>query len=209
MIPEKFIYIGISISLIGIFFYIKDIISGDTKPNRVSWFFWMLAPFVGAYLQFKAGAGLSVLAILISGIGPLLVLIASFIWNKNSYWKITVFDILCGLFALVALVIYIFTNKFAISIAFAILSDLLAGIPTLIKSWKFPETETGFEYICSVLNALIGISVIKNWSFSIYSFGVYLVIFNLTIVYFVYRKIFTPKLDLGGDVGKEILQKSE
>lgn len=188
MLPEKIIYIGISLSLIGIIFYIKDIIWGETKPNRVSWFFWMLAPFVGAYLQFKAGAGLSYLAILMAGFGPLLVLVASFIWNKNSYWKIGIFDIFCGFFALFSLILYIFTHKFGISIAFAILSDLLAAIPTIVKSWKFPETETGIEYIFSFFSALIGVLIIKDWSFTIYSFGIYLIIFNLIVIFAIYRK---------------------
>lgn len=194
MLPEKIIYIGILFSFLGAFFYIKDIVLGKTKPNRVTWFIWMLAPIVGAFLQFKDGAGLSALAVLVAGVSPLLVLIVSLIWNKNSYWKITPFDIVCGFLALFALILYILTHQFGISIIFAILSDLLAAFPTLTKSWKFPETETGLEYICSAINAIIGILIIKNWSFTIYSFGIYLFVLNLIVVLLIYRKKIFKKL---------------
>ena len=187
MLPEKIIYIGIFISIVGYYFYFKNIFNGTTKPNLVSWFLWMLGPFVGTFLQIKAGANLSVLPVFIAGFGPLIVITFS-IFNKKSYWKITLFDIICGLFSVLALIIYILTHNFGVSILFAILSDLLASIPTLIKSWKFPETETASVYFVGILTNLLGIFVITNWIFPIYSFGVYLILMNIVMTYFIYRK---------------------
>lgn len=187
MIGEQFGYLAIFISLFGIFFYLKDTLSGKTKPNRVSWLIWMLAPFVGAFLQWESGAGLSALVIFMSGFISLLVLIVSF-FNKEAYWKITILDIICGILAIFALVFWVLTKNSFISLLFAILADFLGAMPTLIKSWKFPETETGFEYICSIFNSILGLLVIKNWIFPIYSFGVYLLIMNFLFVFFIYRK---------------------
>ena len=147
----------------------------------------MLAPFIGVYFQLKAGAGISVLPVFIAGFGPLLVLIFS-LFRKNGYWKITTFDLTCGLFSLLALAIYIFTHNLGVSIAFAILSDALAAVPTIVKSWKFPHTETALLYLTGVVNNIIGLLIIKNWTFSIYSFGVYFIIVNLIIVFAIYRK---------------------
>ena len=188
MLPEKIIFVGVIVSLIGTSFYIKDIILGKTKPNRVSWFIWMLAPFIGAFLQFKAGGGLSTLAVFMAGFCSLLVFIASFIWRKNAYWKITSFDIICGCFSILSLILYLFTHRFGISVAFAILSDFLAGFPTIKKSWKFPDTETGFQYLCSGISTITGFLIIKKWLFPIYAFSVYLILFDLTIMFFIYRK---------------------
>src|SRR3989338_2197787 len=146
MLPEQFGYLTILISLIGISFYIRDIFLGKTRPNFISWFFWMLAPFIGVFLQLKAGAGLSVLPIFMAGFTPVLVLIASII-KRNGYWKITSFDIVCGVLSIMALMLWILTQNTAISIFFAILADGLAGVPTLIKAWKNPETETALGYV--------------------------------------------------------------
>jgi hypothetical protein len=189
MLPQNIIYIAVVIQLIGAFSYIKGMWKGTTRPNRVSWTIWALAPLIGAWLSWKAGAGLSVLPVFMSGFNPVLVLISSFI-IKKGYWKITKFDIVCGALAVCALVLWMITRNFAISIMFAILSDGLAAIPTLVKSWRFPETESAGAYIGGVLANIIGLLIIRTWSFPIYSLGIYFVLINLMLVFCIYRKKF-------------------
>jgi len=187
MLPEKIVYLSLIITFFGSFFYIKDILEGRTKPNLVSWFFWSLAPIIGSYLQFKAGAGLSILPVFLAGFVPLVIFFIALL-TKNSHWAITKFDILCGVFSFIALMLWILTRRADISILFAILSDGLAAIPTLIKSWKFPETETAIGYSPGILNNILGLLVIKNWNFSIYSFGIYFILMNSTLILFIKRK---------------------
>lgn len=192
MLPEYIIYLTLLISLIGYFVYLKNIFYGYTRPHLVSWFIWMLAPFIGVFFQLKAGAGLSVLPVFLAGFGPLIVIVVS-IFRKNTIWKINKLDILCGFLAMLALIFYIFTHNLGISILFAILSDALAAVPTIIKSWKFPETETAMGYVPGVVNNILGLLIIRNWSFSIYSFGLYLIVVNSVIIFCIYRKkIFGP-----------------
>jgi hypothetical protein len=147
----------------------------------------MLAPFIGVFFQLKAGAGLSVIPVFMAGFGPLIIIVVS-LFRRNSVWKITGLDIICGILALMALILYIFAHNLGISIIFAILSDALGGIPTVVKSWKFPNTETGAMYLIGILNNTIGLLIIKNWIFSIYSFNAYLIIMNLVIVFAIYHK---------------------
>jgi hypothetical protein len=187
MLPEKIIYITILTSLAGYFFYFKDIFYGKTRPNLVSWFLWMLAPFIGVFFQIKAGAGLSVIPVFMAGFGPLVVIIVS-LFRKNSIWKITGLDLFCGFLALLALVFYVFTRNLGISILFAILSDGLAFIPTYLKAWKFPETETAAIYFASIFNNTLALLIIKNWLFAIYSFNAYLIIANIILITILYRK---------------------
>lgn len=187
MLPEKIIYLSLVITFFGSFFYIKDILQGRTKPNLVSWFFWSLAPIIGSYLQFKAGAGLSILPVFLAGFVPLVIFFIALL-TKNSHWTITKFDILCGIFSFLALMLWISTHRADISILFAILSDGLAAVPTLIKSWKFPETETAIGYSPGILNNILGLLVIKNWNFSIASFGIYFILMNSTLILFIKRK---------------------
>ena len=92
MLSEQFGYLILLSTVVGYYFYFKDFFFGKTRPNLVSWFIWMLAPFIGVYFQLKAGAGISVLPVFIAGFGPLLVLIFS-LFRKNGYWKITTFDL--------------------------------------------------------------------------------------------------------------------
>jgi hypothetical protein len=187
MLPEKLIYLCLLISIPGCFFYIKGILVGKIRPNLVTWFFWTLAPLVGVYLQLKAGAGLSIIPVFLAGFFPLIIFLVA-LAKRNNYWKVTVFDILCGVFSLIALILWVLTHKTSISLIFAILSDGLAAIPTLVKSWKFPETESAMGYSPGVINNILGLLIIKNWSFSIYSFSIYFIILNTILIIFIQRK---------------------
>lgn len=187
MLPEYFVWFAVVINFVGQVIYLKSIVFGNTKPNSVSWVIWTLAPFIGVFLQLKAGAKLSVLPVFMAGFGPLLVVIFSSLY-KRARWKVTQFDLICGAISILSLILYIATHNLAISIVFAILSDGLAAIPTLIKSWKFPESESPSIYLFGVISNIIGLMIIKNWQFAIYSFGAYIIILNILIVIFIYRK---------------------
>lgn len=187
MIPENIIFLAISLNLIGHILYIRSIVHGHAKPNVISWSIWMIAPFIGVFFQLKAGAGLSVLPVFMAGFGPLIIMIAA-VLTKNALWKINIFDMICGFFSLIALVLYIFTHNLAASILFAILSDFLAFIPTYIKGWKFPGSESSHAYSWAILSNIVGLLIIKNWSFTIYSFGLYLVLANIAMILILFRK---------------------
>jgi len=187
MLPEKIIFLGVLLNLIGEFSYVLGIVYGNVKPNLVSWFIWMLSPFIAVFFQLKAGAGLSVLPVFMAGFGPFLVILVSAI-KRNTQWKISRFDIVCGACAVIALFLYILTHNLEISIFFLVLSEFLAVIPTLKKAWSFPETESGYIFLCAIVSNILGLLIIKEWSFTIYSYGLSLIIINIALVVSIYRK---------------------
>ena len=190
MLPEKITYLCILFTLFGGYHYVKDVLLGKTKPNLVSWFFWGLAPIITGFLQLQDHVGLSVIPVFLSGFISVLVLITATI-KRNAYFKITQFDIWCGIFSLISLVLWFSTRKTGISVFFAIVSDAFAAIPTLIKVYKFPETEHFSGYIPGILNHILGLLVITNWIFSIYAFSFYLITLNSIIIFLIYRKKLT------------------
>ncbi len=187
MLPEKIVFIGVVINLSLSFWYIRSIFRSGTRPNLVSWFIWMLAPFVGTFLAIKAGAGFSVTGIFMAGFGPLLVIIFS-LFKRNAFWKIETFDVVCGIFSILAFLLYILTLNLSISILFAIISDGLAAVPTINKSWKFPESESISVYLGGIINNVLSLLVIKNWDFAVYSFNIYFVLINIIIIFAIYHK---------------------
>src|SRR4029078_6496608 len=119
--------------------------------NKVTWFIWTIAPLIAFAAQVQQGIGLSSLTTFSVGFVPLLIFIASFV-NKNSHWKITTLDIICGILSMIGLFFWFITQVGNVAIFFSILSDALAAIPTVIKSYKAPETETAQAYLFSGLN---------------------------------------------------------
>lgn len=192
MIPEYFAYLTIIFGLIGAIFYIKGIMRGDTRPNIVSWILWTIAPFVGVYISYKSGiSGPLLFSTFMAGFSPLLVVIASF-FKKGAYWKTTPFDIVCGLLSVVAIIIWVTTQNGIISLSFAILADLLAGIPTMIKSWHHSETEVIAPYALGIVNQMITFLIIKDISFLNIAFPIYFVLSNLVIIFEIKRKYLFP-----------------
>jgi hypothetical protein len=184
---QYLVIFGAVFQLFGNFFYIKETLWGKTRPNRVSWFMWSIGSLIASAAAFSAGVGWAALPVLASGLGPLLVFIASFA-NRNSYWKLEKFDYLCGFFSILALALWAATEQPAVAIIFAIISDIFACVPTIVKAWKRPETESGITHIASLFNSLTSFAAVRAWNFVSVAFPVYLVIGNSALIFSVYRK---------------------
>lgn len=182
------VVISALISVMGAYAYIRDTVAGRTKPNRVSWSMWALAPLIGTAAAIASNADLwAVVRIFLAGFLPLLVLIATFC-NPQSYWRLTAFDITCGVFSLIALAVWGAADSPRTAILLAALADGFACIPTIIKAWKYPETETGVAYIASFVSVVLVIPSIPIWNIENSAFQVYLLIANAVLLFCVYRK---------------------
>ena len=132
MIDSNWIYLGALINLIGSLTYVIATVRGQTKPNRVTWFLWALAPLIAFAAMLGEGVSpLDGLMTFMVGFGPLMIFIASFV-NKNSVWKITRFDMICGALSVIGIIAWAFTRTGNIAIFFSIVADGLALLPTLI-----------------------------------------------------------------------------
>ncbi|MDA3840460.1 MAG: hypothetical protein PF572_05185 [Patescibacteria group bacterium] len=178
---QYIVILGAGVQLYGIFFYIRETIRGNTKPNRVTWLMWSLAPLIGSAAAFSDGVRWAVLPVFIAGFAPLLVFMASFV-NKKSYWKLVSFDYLCGVSSMLALVLWWITKEPLIAIFFAIASDGFAAIPTLVKSRKHPETESVEAYTTGLFNSLTSFFALRTFGISELAFPIYLVLVNSSLI---------------------------
>ncbi len=184
------------ISVAGALAYIRDTLSGKTKPNRVSWTMWAVAPLIGTFAALASDADLWATArIFLAGFIPLLVVLASFM-NRQSYWKLSAFDVICGAFSILALVVWGAVDSPRLAILFAAIADGFASIPTLIKAWKFPETETGMVYVASFVSVALVIPSIPVWNIENSAFQIYLLVVNVLLLCAVYRKSWRRWLEL-------------
>jgi len=188
MINENFVILGAVIGFAGSLSYIVATIKGKTKPNRVSWFLWALAPLIAFIAEMKQGVGIQSLMTFMVGFGPLLVFLASFI-NKKAEWKISRLDWFCGFLSLAGLFLWYITKVGNIAIIFAILADGFAAVPTIIKSYHFPETENWHVFLTSIINAGITLLTIKTWNFAHYGFPIYILIICLILFILIRFKI--------------------
>lgn len=189
MIIENFIWLALLIALIGGYKYIRDTLKGDTKPNRVTFFLWGAAPLISFIAQKSGGGGKQITYTLIISIMAFAIFLASFV-NPNAYWKVSKFDIACGLVSLFALILLIVTGDAILALIFSILGDFFAALPTLIKSYKFPATETVLAYALDIISSIIILLTITDWHFTNYCFALYILFMNSV---FTGLLLFSPK----------------
>ena len=187
------VILSVIISCLGSFAYFVDTIKGKSKPNRVSWAMWALAPLIATIVAVYSHADLwATSRIFMAGFVPLVVLLASFI-NPKSYWKLTFFDFVCGICSVLALIIWLFADSPQTAILFAVAGDFFALIPTLFKAWKYPETETGLTYLAGLISVLLVFPSIPKWNIENSAFQIYLFIANTLLVIFIYRDFLKKK----------------
>ncbi|MBU1292816.1 hypothetical protein KJ819_01975 [Patescibacteria group bacterium] len=187
--PNAILLIGVLVASIGIFSYIRDTVRGKVKPNRVTWLLWAIAPLIATAAAISDGVGWAVLPVFLSGFGPLLVFIFSFV-NKDSYWKLGRLDYICGLFSVLALILWAITNEPVIAIVFAIVSDAVAALPTVIKAWKYPETENAGPFLSGLFTSSTAFTAISAFRISEIAFPIYLISINCVLIFSILRNRF-------------------
>jgi hypothetical protein len=194
MLSPNFVIVGVIIGFAGNLTYVISTLRGKTRPNRVSWFMWTLAPYIAFAAQLHQHVGIQALLTFMAGTCPLLVLIASFV-NRKAVWKLTPFDFLCGILSLLGLALWLITKHGDVAIVFSIAADGMAAIPTIKKSYTHPESEGWLNYLAAATAAGITLLTIKNWTFARYGFSLYLLLVCLILTSLVRFKI-GPRLRL-------------
>jgi hypothetical protein len=154
VINENWIYVGTAIGAAGALVYLRDTLRGTTQPNRVTWLLWAIAPLLAAGVEFSEGAGLRALPTFMVGFMPLLIFIGSF-HNSAAVWKVRV------------------TRNGVLAISAAIAADFLAGVPTLMKSWTHPQTETVHSYIGALISMIVLLLTVDQWTFDVVAFPLF------------------------------------
>ncbi|MFH1089280.1 MAG: hypothetical protein V1716_02550 [Candidatus Uhrbacteria bacterium] len=175
------VLLGAGAQLIGKYFYAKETLLGRTKPNRVTWLMWSSAGLIASIAAFSDGVRWAALPVFMAGLTAFLIFIASFV-NPKAYWKLETFDYICGACSILALILWWVTKEPIVAIIFAVASDGFAATPTIIKSWKFPETEFVKTYMVALFSAATSFFALKTFSFSELAFPIYLIFVNILLI---------------------------
>ena len=172
MLDAKFVILAGVIAVASAAGYAFDTLRGRNQPNRVTWAMWTVVPMIAFAAQIGQGVGLPSVFTFAGGFGPLLVLIATFV-NPKAYWRLTSFDLTCGLISLAALVLWAITGKGLVALVLSVVADFFAAVPTIKKSYRVPVSESGYPFLFGVVAALITLLTIKEWTLANSAFGIY------------------------------------
>jgi len=172
VLNPHWVFAGALLGLIGSVRYAVAIPKGSVRPNLVTWCLWALAPLIGFLAQLDSGVGLPALMTLAAGTGPLIVIMTSLVARRH-YTHLGVVDVICAGIAGVALAAWIGLDEAPLAVFFAIAADGVAALPTLVKAWRRPSSESLFFYVLVGIGATITLFTISNWAPQAWAFAVY------------------------------------
>lgn len=189
MIDQNWVFLAAIINLIGALLYAYSVVKGNTRPNRVTWFILSFAPMLAfAAMMFQGVTFRESLFTLMTGISPLIIFISTF-FAKQPKWKITKFDLTCGALSVLGLILWLILQEGNVAIVFAILADGLAFLPTLIKAFRYPESESPWAFMMGIVATTIALAVVTTYDFKHLAFPLYILTADVLATLFIYFKL--------------------
>ncbi len=151
--------------------YIYSTIRGSTKPNRATWLIWTIVGGLLAFSYIAEGDTSSMWLPLGYFIGPLLVAILSI---RYGYAHWTLIDTICIIAAVVSIIPWLMSDNASITLIANVLIDAVGAIPTLIKTYREPETEDFTAWMMFFVANVLQLFAITNWESVAVFYPIYL-----------------------------------
>jgi len=150
--------------------YVRDIFAKKTKPERASWIIWSVLTGIAFFSQLAKGASSSLWLPGLETCGVTIVFILSL---KYGVGGLTKRDILILFSAAAGVVLWYFTKEPAVALYIIIGVDSLGTIPTIIKSYQEPETETFTTWILLSIAGILAMISVGSWNIILLSYPFY------------------------------------
>jgi hypothetical protein len=133
--------LGVSVSLYGVFTYLRGIIKDGTQPRMASWLAWFTANTVFTFVAFGQDA---YLAAAINGISSVTnaIIIGLSLKKKVKLRPGDWIDWACLISSVFCVVITVMSPVKELGVLTAMLANLIATIPTIRHAWSKPHEET-------------------------------------------------------------------
>ncbi|PID32905.1 hypothetical protein CR956_00035 [Candidatus Saccharibacteria bacterium] len=186
MIQTIFAYAAMIISIGSSIPYIIETIQGKVKPERVSWFIWVLLGIVYFWTAVvEEGAVVFSFGELIGPTAAFLLALKFGVGGKSRL------DIVMLIIALVAIVLLFFTEDPLISLLLALLADSIAMFITLVKFHGDRSSESRITWAMLSFSAFLALLSLKVVNFETLAFPVY----SMVTAGYIAIMVRNPKLD--------------
>src|SRR6202051_975765 len=149
---------------------VADIVRGDTKPRRTTW--WMLAALhlVLTASYYASGARETVWLPTAYAISFVVVGLFSIRYGETG-WRIT--DSVCLLGVCCSVLLWWIARSAELALFLTISADFLAITPTIEKSYRRPWTENRTAWLMATAAALLNVLAVETWTVTIAAYPIY------------------------------------
>jgi hypothetical protein len=158
--------------------YIIDTLRGKTKPHRISWAVFLLMNLVNLANQVASGASSSLWVIVGFSISQFVIVILA---AKRGVGGLAKLDILCLAGAILGIVLWLYFKTPMVSIVCNIIAATIALVPTLLKAYIAPKTETKATWLLGGIGALLAALSVGSLNLSLLLFPLYSAMAQLAV----------------------------
>lgn len=171
------------LALIGYVPYIISIFAGKTRPNKATWIIWTLVGGLLAFSYLAEGDRNAIWVPIGYFIGPLIVAILSFRYGYATWTK---FDKICVVVALISIVPWVLSKDATFTLLINVFIDLAGALPTILKSYREPETEDFSAWFIFFVANTIEVFSISRWNIAA-TYPIYLFLLAGSIVVLILK----------------------
>jgi len=185
MNKEYIALIASILAVIGNVPYLLDIYHKRVRPHPYTWFIWTIVSGVTFFGQVAKGAGVGAIPTGASEIFTLIIFIYSLQFGfKNIVRTDTYFLII----ALLGLIPWIITKDPTVSVIIVVSIDLIAFIPTLRKTYLYPETETPVLYSMNAARHILTLFSLEAYNIATTLHSIIMIVVNSIMTALIVRK---------------------
>lgn len=177
----------------GLIPYFLEIHKKEIYPHNLSWLGWAFITSTGAIAMLSEGFSWSVIILFANSLSCLIVVFYS-IYKKVGVWSTTIYDYIFFGLGIFGIILWQTFNMPIIAILCAVLADLFFGIPTIIKAYKNPKSETYLAWLLCSIAGLLSLFAVQSYVITQFLYPLYLFIFDtvifLIVIIFRNKKIY-------------------
>ncbi len=151
--------------------YLRDVLRKETKPSRATWTLLTLLLLISAFVQGELGTGWAIALVVGDIIATGAICAASF-WYGHGGFELT--DKICYVLWSATVVLWLGLDRPLLALQVGILADLIAMVPTFIKTVQNPDEESLNVYIGTAIAGFLGVFAATNLSYQNIVFPAYL-----------------------------------
>ncbi|MBA3678861.1 hypothetical protein H0W80_01530 [Candidatus Saccharibacteria bacterium] len=158
--------------------YIIDIVRKKARPERASWFIWLVLAVIAFSTQFAEGATWSLIITAVDSIAVLIIFLLSIKYGEG---RITRRDKIGLAVAGIGLVLWFITRHAVIALLFIVAVDASGVVLTLIKTYQEPDSETYTMWLLVAFAAIMSLLSVSIYTVGILIYPFYLFVANVSV----------------------------
>lgn len=165
--------------------YLFDVLKKRVQPHPYTWLVWAIVSAITFSGQVVKGAGVGAIP---TGVAELFTVVIFLFSLRYGFKQIRKIDTYFLIVALLGLIPWILTKDPTISVVIVVTIDLIAFVPTLLKTRRYPTTETPMLYSMNVLRHILTLFSLQTYNIATMLHSIAMIVTNSLMTGLIVRR---------------------